>query len=139
MDALAARGPSTLLLVTNLVLCYPFTRMFGMNGAAIATVTATAPPLLFTLWRRISRGLRTTIGGVMPWGHYLATLALSAGIAVGLWYLRPYLPGGPGARLGLGMLIYITAFFISARAVRLVGKEDVRYLVDWLSLKMLRK
>jgi hypothetical protein len=30
-------------------------------------------------------------------------------------------------------------FFVLARILRLVGAEDVRYLVDWLSLKMLRK
>lgn len=129
---------SSLLLVTNLVLSYPFTLMFGMNGAAIATVVATVPPLIFTLWR-ISRGLRTTIGGVMPWGHYLATLALSAALAVALWYGRHYLPGGPGMRLGLGAVSFIATFFALARMLRLVGSDDVRYLVDWLSLKMLRK
>ena len=129
---------NTLLLVTNLALCYPFTLMFGMNGAAISTVVATAPPLVFTLWR-IRRGLRTTWSGVMPWGHYLATLALGAGLALALWYARAYFPQRAGARLGLGALTYIVAFFTLARAVRLVNREDARYLTDWLSLKMLRR
>lgn len=129
---------STLLLATNLILSYPFTMWFGMNGAAIATVVASVPPLAFTLWR-ISRGLRTTIGGVMPWGHYLGTLALSASLAFVLWWLRDYLPGGPGAKLGLGAAAYIVSFFVLARVVRLVSSDDVRYLTDWLSLKMLRK
>lgn len=129
---------NTLLLVTNLALCYPFTRMFGMNGAAISTVVATVPPLLFTLWR-IKGGLRTTWAGVMPWAHYLATLALSASIAFALWQLRDYLPARPGARLGLGALIYVVAFYTLARVVRLINREDARYLTDWLSLKMLRK
>lgn len=129
---------STLLLVTNLVLSYPFTLIFGFTGAAIATVVATVPPLLFTLWR-IKGGLHTTWGGVMPWAHYAGTLALSASLALGLWYARAYLPGGAGTRLGLGALVYIVVFFVLARAVRLVGAEDVRYLTDWLSFKMLRK
>ncbi|MGE0403572.1 MAG: polysaccharide biosynthesis C-terminal domain-containing protein, partial [Kofleriaceae bacterium] len=129
---------SALLIVTNLVLSYPFTLIFGFTGAAIATVVATVPPLAFTLWR-IAKSLDTTVARIMPWGHYLGTLALSAALAFALWYARDYLPGGAGTRLGLGALAYVTVFFVLARVVRLVGADDVRYLVDWLSLKMLRK
>jgi O-antigen/teichoic acid export membrane protein len=129
---------NTLLLVTNLVLCYPFTIWFGMNGAAISTVVATVPPLLFTLWR-IKGGLRTTWGGVMPWAHYVATLSLASVLALALWYARDYFPERPGARLGLGALGYVIVFFTIARVTRLVNREDARYLTDWLSLKMLRR
>jgi O-antigen/teichoic acid export membrane protein len=129
---------NAMLLVTNLVLCYPFTRWFGMNGAAIATVVATVPPLAFTLWL-ISRALRTTIGGVMPWAHYLATLGLASVLALAVWYGRHYLPGGPGARIGICAVAYVIVFFALARIVRLISRDDARYLIDWLSLKMLRK
>jgi O-antigen/teichoic acid export membrane protein len=129
---------SIMLLVTNLVLSYPFTLIFGFTGAAIATVVASIPSLSFTLWQ-IARGLQTTIAGVMPWRHYAATLGLSAVLAFALWWWRDYLPGGPAARLGLGAVLYIATFFPLARALRLIGADDVRYLVDWLSLRMLRK
>lgn len=129
---------NTLLLLTNIVLSYPFTVMFGFPGAAIATVCANIPPLLFTLWR-ISLGFECSIGGVMPWRHYLATLALSAIIALGLWFARDVLPGGAGTKLGLGALAYCVVFFVVGRIVGLVSREDADYVRRWLTLDMLRK
>ena len=129
---------STLLIVTNMILSYPFTLLFGFTGAAIATVCATIPPLLFTLWR-ISLGFGCTLRGVMPWRHYLATLALSAVIAVGVWLLRDVMPPSAGARLGIGAAIYLVAFVIAGRAMRLIGKDDMDYLMQWVTLKMLRR
>ncbi|HEY5921581.1 MAG TPA: oligosaccharide flippase family protein [Kofleriaceae bacterium] len=129
---------SSLLLMTNLALSYPFTIWFGFTGAAIATVCATIPPLMFTLWR-ISLGFGCTIRGVMPWRHYFATLALSSVVALGVWLLRDYLPPSAGARLGIGAAIYIVTFFAIGRAVRLISAEDSDYIKRWLTLDMLRR
>lgn len=127
-----------LMLATNLVLSYPFTRLFGFPGAAIATVCATIPPLLFTLWR-IARGMQTTIRRVMPWGFYLATLALSSVLAVGVWYLARVLPFAAGARLAIGAAAYLAAFYLAGRALRLIGDADAAYLQQWLTLQTLRR
>ncbi len=127
-----------LLLATNVLLTYPFTIWFGFPGAAIATVCATIPPLVFTLWR-ISLGFGCSWRAVMPWRHYLATLALSAVIAFGVWLLRDYLPGSAGAKLGIGAAVYIVTFVIIGRAVRLIGNDDLDYLKQWLSFRMLRR
>jgi len=129
---------STLMLATNLMLSYPFTIWFGFPGAAIATVCATLPPLLFTLWR-ISLGFGCTIREVMPWRHYLATLALASGVALGVWLLRDYLPASAGARFGIGAAVYAVTFFVLGRLVRLIGADDAEYLKRWLTLDMLRR
>jgi O-antigen/teichoic acid export membrane protein len=127
-----------LMLATNLALSYPFTIWFGFPGAAIATVCATIPPLAFTLWR-ISLGFGCGLRGVMPWRHYVATLALSALLALGLWLVRDMLPGSAGARLGLGAAIYMVTFFVAGRAVGLISADDADYLKRWLTLEMLRR
>jgi O-antigen/teichoic acid export membrane protein len=129
---------SGLMLATNLILSYPFTVWFGFPGAAIATVCANIPPLVFTLWR-ISIGFGCRIRDVMPWRHYLATLALSAVVALGVWLVRDYLPASPGARLGIGTAIYIAAFVPLARLVGLVTRDDLDYLTRWLTFDMLRR
>lgn len=129
---------STLLLVTNLVLSYPFTVWFGFTGAAIASVCATIPPLVFTLWR-VSLGFGCTIRQVMPWRHYIVTLALAALVALGVWLVRDSLPGGAGARFGIGAALYIVTFVLAGRALRLIGADDMDYLKRWLTLEMLRR
>jgi O-antigen/teichoic acid export membrane protein len=129
---------NSMLILANLLLSYPFTVMFGFPGAAIATVSATIPPLLFTLWR-IAVRFNCKISEVMPYRHYFATLGVATLLAVGLYYLRPYLGDSAGVRLGLGAAIYLVTYTIVARALRLITKEDLAYLRDWLSLKMLRQ
>lgn len=129
---------NTLLIATNLALSYPFTKLFGFTGPAIATVCATIPPLVFTLWR-ISLGFGCSVARVMPYRHYLATLALSSVIALGVWLLRDHLPASAGARLGIGAAVYMAAFVIAGRVLRLIGKDDLDYITQWLTLKMLRR
>jgi O-antigen/teichoic acid export membrane protein len=129
---------NTLMILTNVILSYPLTCIIGFTGAAIATVCATVPALLFTLWR-ISRGFGCTMREVMPWRHYLATLLLSALLAAALWAIREMLPGGAGAHLALGAVSYLTCFLLLARLTSLVTRDDMRYLADWVSLRMLRR
>jgi O-antigen/teichoic acid export membrane protein len=129
---------SVLLLVTNLALSYPFTIAFGFPGAAIATVCASVPPLLFTLWR-ISVGMQTSIRHVMPWGFYAGTLIVSAAVAAGVWALARLVGWPAGPTLAAGAAVYLVAYFVIARVLRLIGDEDVKYLRDWLTLRMLRR
>jgi O-antigen/teichoic acid export membrane protein len=129
---------STLMLVTNLVLSYPFTIAFGFTGAAIATVCASVPGLLFSL-RRISLGMKTNLRGVMPWRFYGATLALSTAVAVAIWILNQALPYSAGPRLAIGAGAYLTMFFILGRGLRLISDDDVAFLRQWITLRMLRK
>ncbi len=129
---------SSLMIVTNLVLSYPFTLLFGFPGAAIASVVATVPPLFFTLWR-ISLGFGCTIRETMPLRHYAATLALASMLAVGLWFVRGALPGPAGVRLLFGAVGYCATFVVSGRLLRLIDDEDMAYLGQWLTLRMLRK
>ncbi len=128
---------STLMLVTNLVLSYPFTIMFGFPGAAIATVCASVPGLVFAL-RRIAAGMRTNLAGVMPWRFYGATLALALVVAAATWCLKQALPYGAGPRLAIGAAAYLILFFVLGRLARLIADEDVAFLRQWLSLRLLR-
>ena len=128
---------SMLMLVTNLVLSYPFTLLFGFPGAAIATVSSLIPTLAFTLWR-IKLGFACSWRDVMPWSHYLATLALGSAVAFGVWLLRDTLPVSPAARLGIGAAVYVIAFTVLGRALRLIGADDLDYVKRWLTLDMLR-
>jgi O-antigen/teichoic acid export membrane protein len=128
---------STLLLVTNLILTVPLTKI-GFAGAAIATVVANVPPFLYTM-HRIARGLQVPIRKVMPWGFYGATLALAGALGLGVWLLARHLPFGPGAQLGIGAAIFLPAYVILGRAVGVVKKEDTAYAVSWLTLSMLKR
>ena len=111
---------NAMLLATNLVLSYPFTLWFGFPGAAIATVCATVPPFVFTLWR-ISLGFDCPL------------------VALGVWILRDYLPPSAGLRFGVGAAVYCVVFFVAARSLRLIGADDVDYLKRWLTLDLLRR
>ncbi len=128
---------SVILLVSNLILSYPFTLLFGFPGAAIATVCAVIPSLLFTLWR-IAVALRTSIRGVMPWRFYAANLLLGALVSLGTWLLVQHLDLPAGARLGIGAVAHLGTFFVLGRLLRLIGDEDIAYLSQWLTLRMLR-
>jgi O-antigen/teichoic acid export membrane protein len=128
---------SVLMLVSNLVLSYPFTLLFGFPGAAIATVCAIIPSLLFTL-SRISVALRTRIRDVMPWRFYGATVLLAGAVSLGTWWMVQHLALPAGARLGIGAAAHLGVFFVLGRLFRLIGDEDLAYLKQWLTLRILR-
>jgi O-antigen/teichoic acid export membrane protein len=70
---------TTITLLINVVLNFPLTYFFGITGAAAATLIAGLSGWWMFL-RLNSHHLRTTIGGVIDWGH-IGRLTLASAIA----------------------------------------------------------
>jgi len=126
---------SLLMVITNLALQFPMTKLFGINGPAIATALANAPAWVFVLWR-IGKALDGGLSIALPWKFYARTLIVAGGLAVGLWLLRPYLlVFHPAINLGIGLISYAVAFLIIGRLTRVVRDEDVAYLKRIVGIK----
>lgn len=118
---------SALIVGSNLLLQWPLTRLFGMNGPAMATALANAPAWLFTLDRIgkiYGRGLRDAL----PWGFYLRTLVICGLLGVALWQLRPYLFGPPWLALIEGLVAYAVTYVLVGRLTGVLRAEDTAYL-----------
>jgi O-antigen/teichoic acid export membrane protein len=130
---------SVLLIVTNVVMTYPLTVLFGYPGPAMAAVVAVAPAWLYILWR-IGAVLGGGIPGALPWRFYGRLLVIAGVLALAVWLGVRELDGvRAGARLGLACAIYSAAFIAVGRATRMIAREDLRYLWHWLTLRMLKK
>lgn len=127
-----------LLLGCNALLAWPMTELLGYPGPAIASVIAIVPAWLFVL-SRIGAVLGGGVRGALPWRFYARVLALAGVIGAGVWLLAHHLPVGPGARLGIGAAIYLAAFIPLGRLTGLIHREDLGFLGNWLTLRMLRK
>lgn len=123
LHRIAAYGPmlqatdqSRMLLVTgaltigtNLLLAAPLTLAFGLIGPALATAISVIPGWLVTL-HRIGRVFGGGIRDALPWRHYGKVLAISAGLGMLLWTVRPLLQFHPGVNLALGLGGYALAY-----------------------------
>jgi O-antigen/teichoic acid export membrane protein len=129
---------SLLLVLTNLALAYPLTKLFGYPGPAISSVVAVAPAWAYVLWR-IGAVLGGGIRGALPWRFYLQVLAVGAVCALATWLVVDQLPYRAGARLGIGAALYVTLFIVAGRLLRFIHADDLEYLGQWLTLRMLKK
>lgn len=124
---------SLLMVITNLGLQYPMTRLFGINGPALATALANVPAWLFTL-SRIGRALGGGLAIALPWRFYARTLAIGAAVGVALHLARPALRFHPGVNLAIGVSGYAIVFVVVARLGGVLKPEDTAYVRRALGL-----
>lgn len=129
---------SLLLVGLNAALTYPMTMLLGFSGAALATVLSSVPVWALTL-HQIGRGLGVGLRRVLPWGAYGATLLVSALCGLVTWLLLEQCALSPAGRLGLGIPLYGAIVFAAGRATRLVNRDDVDYLRQWLTFRILKR
>jgi hypothetical protein len=114
------------------------TMLLGFSGAALATVLSSVPVWALTL-HQIGRGLGVGLRRVLPWGAYGATLLVSALCGLVTWLLLEQCALSPAGRLGLGIPLYGAIVFAAGRATRLVNRDDVDYLRQWLTFRILKR
>lgn len=129
---------SILLISTNVLLAYPLTKIFGYPGPAISAVAAVAPAWLYVLWR-IGAVLGGGIRGALPWRFYFQVLAVGTVCALLVWIGVGLLPWRPGIRLAVGAGGYLGLFILAGRLLKFIQVEDLEYLGQWLTLRMLKK
>jgi O-antigen/teichoic acid export membrane protein len=130
---------SFFLIGTNVLLTWPLTRIFGYPGPALASVIAVIPAWLYVLWR-IGAVLGVGIRGALPWGYYGRVLGFAGVIGLGVWLAVAYgFDARPGVKLAVGIVGYLVLFLPLGRVVGLVEKGDTKYMIEWLTLQMLKK
>lgn len=129
---------SLLLVSTNLLLVYPLTKLFGYPGPALSSLIAVGPAWGYVLWR-IGAVLGGGIRGALPWRFYFQVLAIGAVCGLFTWLVAHQLPYRPGARLGIGAASYVILFVTAGRLLRFIHREDLDFLGQWLTLRMLKK
>lgn len=125
---------SLIILVTNLILTVPLTKLVGFNGAAIATVVANVPAWLLTL-SRIGRKMGGGIRIALPWSYYLRGLIVTGLLAIALWIARPYLGERPSIRLGVGVSIYMAGYAIVGRLANFIHADDLWFIAGYFGLR----
>jgi O-antigen/teichoic acid export membrane protein len=127
-----------LLIASNVLLAYPLTALFGYPGPAMSAVIAVLPAWAYVLWR-----IGVIFGGgireALPWGFYGKILVLSGVLGVVVWAVVGLIPTRPGIRVLIGMLGYAALFVPAGRATRLIEKDDLHYIWQWLTLQMMRR
>jgi O-antigen/teichoic acid export membrane protein len=128
---------SLLIVVSNLVMQYPMTRLFGINGPAIATAVANVPAWLFVL-HRIGRALGDGIRIALPWRFYARTLVVAGALGAVLYLVRERLHFHHAINLAIGVIGYAIAFVVVGRLTGVLKREDTMYLKRVLSFGVLR-
>jgi O-antigen/teichoic acid export membrane protein len=128
---------SMLIVISNLAMQYPMTKLFGINGPAIATAFANVPAWLFVL-SRIGHALGGGIRISLPWRFYLRTLFVAGALGVAFWELRRHLHFHPGINLAIGLVGYSISFVIVGRIAGVLKPEDTAYLRRMVSFGLLR-
>ncbi|MDX2087583.1 MAG: oligosaccharide flippase family protein [Kofleriaceae bacterium] len=128
---------SVLLVSTNAMLTLPLTYLLGYPGAALATLLANIPPWLWTL-SRIGRAMGTGLGGALPWATLARGLVTAGAVGVGIWLAKQLMPFHAALRLVIAVLAYGVIYIPIARAVRVLSKSDLAYIVKWLTFRLHR-
>jgi O-antigen/teichoic acid export membrane protein len=126
---------SLLLVATNILLTLPMTRLLGYPGPALASVLSVIPPWIFTL-SRIGAVMGGGIRGALPWGFYGRVLLLSGGLAGVVWAASRPIAAPAGVILLGGAVVYLAGFVVLGRLLGLVDREDLCYVLRWLTLRL---
>jgi hypothetical protein len=111
----------------------PCTLIFGAYGAAIATVIANVPAWLVTL-DRIGNAMGGGARIALPWRFYLRGLAVTGGIGLVLWLVRPHIHMGTAGRLVVMSAAYAVVYVIVGRIAGVLHSEDIATLRRWFTL-----
>jgi O-antigen/teichoic acid export membrane protein len=102
-------------LALNVVLMAPLIAAFGLPGAVLATLLATAAAKALAL-ARIRRLMRTSLAELLPWGSLGSTACAAAAAALAALVLKPHLPAGPlGSLVGVSLVYLVVLLPVLVR------------------------
>lgn len=122
---------NTIRLLLILVLIGPFLRAFGLLGAALVTIFATAVTKGVAL-SRMKGLLRIGLPEVLPWRKLGAITAVTAGAMVPAVILKSYLELSPLPLLGTVTVVYAVTYVGLLLGFGLVTDGERRTVTAWL-------
>ena len=127
------------LVVANILLSIPLTMMYGITGTAVGTLVANLYNWVITL-RRIGGHMDLPFYRVLPFPYYFKVLAISAVIAIPVWWIRTGMLSAdqPGAGISVIFILYPILFFITGSLTGVIRQADRKQFRDWISMKFLR-
>lgn len=102
---LGYRG-SLVAIGVNLILNISFIPVFGVIGAAIATVLSAVAAAAVNLWY-----VQRLVTINMAWGRIVWCLAASIGMMTCVWMIQPYIPTG-WLQVGVGVVVGAIVYFL---------------------------
>ncbi|MCB5260154.1 MAG: oligosaccharide flippase family protein [Candidatus Cloacimonetes bacterium] len=128
---------SVIMIVLNTVLNYIFIRMYGMKGAAIATVLVSWLILLVYLWQ-MRFCLKIKLLSLFPPSSLLRNL-LAALIPVVVVIPLAHLIHLSVLRMILGGCIYMFLYLVAARILKVIQPYDIQLVKEFASDVIKRK
>jgi len=122
------------LIVINFILSIPLVKLLGMAGPPLAALLAN----MFTWWyvlAKIKACLGVTIKDVFPFRFYGKVLAIAVLAGVPVLLLRHWLDLPNHLMLILMIIVYLLVYAVLATLIRVVKREDWRYLAQALKWK----
>lgn len=126
------------MVALNVALVAPCIWLLGFPGAAVASVASMLLGWLYLLVH-IGDALGVGLRGVLPWRHYAAVLALALPLGALAWGALEARAWSPATAVAAIVPAYLVLYVVLARLTRLMSAADLRYLRDWLTLRMLRE
>ncbi|MCK6541804.1 oligosaccharide flippase family protein [bacterium] len=118
---------SLFLVLTNTLLCVPFTYWWGITGTAVAAWLANMAAWCMAL-RRIGNHMKLPFYKVIPFHHYLKVLILAALSGLATWFIRYRVLDASQHASGfvISFVIYAIVFFLLSWKFGLVHRETIR-------------
>lgn len=124
-------------MVSNIVLNYIFIRLFGMKGAAIASVIAAYLLALLSIMA-IKKELGVSLASVFPWKMFLKMSLISLVVAFCTLPIHK-LNLNPVLTVLLAGIVYLAGIGFIFKKINLFMEDDINMLKRWLSVLNLWK
>ena len=128
---------SVFTLLSNLVISLPLTLAIGFVGPALGTAIAFIPTVLFYC-HFISKASGVRFTATFPLVGYLKVVTVGAAAGALGWWVRGLLDLTPGLSLAVVVPLVCAAFGVLGNLLGLITREDWRFALDWVRLKILK-
>ncbi len=129
---------SVLSLLSNVALSIPLLWVFGFVGPAMGTALAFVPIVLFYTWC-IARATTLPFAQIFPLAAYARVVAVAlVGVAAAV-FVKGSVEGSAPAMLAIEAAVLLGVFAAVGTAVRVIHREDWRYLWGWVRLEALAR
>ncbi len=125
-------------LVSNAILCVPFTWFLGLPGPALSALVS-ALITWYVYLRRISHHLDVGLRQVFPWGYYLRVLALSAVAGAACWWIRSTVLASQPQVIALSVAVgvFVALYAGLGTLTRVIDRSHWVVLGNFLRLRFL--
>jgi peptidoglycan biosynthesis protein MviN/MurJ (putative lipid II flippase) len=121
-------------LISNVVLSVPLAFGLGFLGPALGTALAFMPQIYYYC-TCIAQGSGVPITQTFPVGGYLRVLAVALVGAAAAFAFKANTELSAGPRLAIEAAIVLSVFAALGTALRVIEREDWRYLKNWLRFR----